>query len=409
MESAVEVKNLSKIFRLPHDRSNTLKQTLINFGRNHSYEELRALDKISFKIKKGEFFGVVGRNGSGKSTLLKILAGIYTPTSGEIKVNGELTPFIELGIGFNPELTGRENVFLNGAILGLTEKEVANKYDEIVAFAELQRFMDQKLKNYSSGMQVRLAFSIAIQAHNEILLIDEVLAVGDVAFQQKCFEFFRQLKKRKDKTVILVTHDMETIRRFCSNAILIDDGTIIRGGSPQNIAEMYENINLRSAEERLEQENQGIQKKKRQGNQKAVIEKTETYNVKSGKVQFTFNASESIGVRINFKCMEDISAPAVGFIFQDRDDITVFAANNQILGVTTKPLQSDQTLIMEATIGNVFTDGEYTITCAIESDDLSIIYDRIEYIHKFIIGGHKLSHATTHPPQQMTIKYLTKT
>lgn len=189
-ETAIAVSGVAKSFRLPHNRQNTLKGSLVNLiGRgDRTFETQEVLRNVSFEIKKGEFFGIVGRNGSGKSTLLKMLAGIYTPTRGTITVNGSLTPFIELGVGFNPELTGRENVYLNGALLGFNNQEMDGMYGDIVRFAELERFMDQKLKNYSSGMQVRLAFSIAIRAQSDILLLDEVLAVGDAAFQQKCFE-----------------------------------------------------------------------------------------------------------------------------------------------------------------------------------------------------------------------------
>jgi ABC-2 type transport system ATP-binding protein len=215
----------------------------LNFGKKKTYERFRALNDISFEVQEGEFFGIVGRNGSGKSTLLKLLANIYTPTKGKVHVNGRLTPFIELGVGFNPELTGRENVFLNGAILGLTQKEIEAKYDEIVAFSELERFMDQKLKNYSSGMQVRLAFSIAIQAHNDVLLIDEVLAVGDANFQRKCYKVFKDIKK-SGKTVVFVTHDMGAVQDFCDRALMIEDSKIIMIGKPREVALRYEVANL---------------------------------------------------------------------------------------------------------------------------------------------------------------------
>ena len=205
----LRVNNLHKSFRLPYENQNSIKGKLINF-RRRGYETQKVLKGVSFEVNKGDFFGIVGRNGSGKSTLLKLLAGIYTPNKGSVEVNGKLTPFIELGVGFNPELSGRDNVFLNGALLGFTRSEMEEKYDDIVAFAELERFMDQKLKNYSSGMQVRLAFSIAIRADADILVLDEVLAVGDEAFQQKCFQYFNDLKRLK-KTVILVTHDMAAV------------------------------------------------------------------------------------------------------------------------------------------------------------------------------------------------------
>jgi ABC-type polysaccharide/polyol phosphate transport system ATPase subunit len=194
------------------------------------------------EVKKGDFFGIVGRNGSGKSTLLKLIAGIYNPTHGSIQVKGKLTPFIELGVGFNPELTGRENVFLNGALLGFSRNEMQAMYNDIVDFAEIGRFMDQKLKNYSSGMQVRLAFSIAIRVKSDILVLDEVLAVGDESFQRKCLDVFENYKSKK-QTVILVTHDMETVKRFCNTAILIDEGKLVDQGDPRRVAEEYSRLN----------------------------------------------------------------------------------------------------------------------------------------------------------------------
>lgn len=241
---AIRVSDVSKSFRLPHNRQNSIKGSLVNLigGGDRSYETQEVLKDISFEIKKGEFFGIVGRNGSGKSTLLKMLAGIYKPTAGEITVNGSLTPFIELGVGFNPELTGRENVYMNGALLGFNDREVDAMYDDIVEFAELERFMDQKLKNYSSGMQVRLAFSIAIRAKSDILLIDEVLAVGDAAFQQKCFKYFDLLKKEK-RTIVLVTHDMGAVRQFCTRAMLIHDGSVVHIGPTDTAALKYEKLN----------------------------------------------------------------------------------------------------------------------------------------------------------------------
>jgi len=244
-EIAIRVDKVSKSFKLPHEKQTSIKGAIIGAFRHgkRTYERQHVLDNVSFEIKKGEFFGIVGRNGSGKSTLLKLLAGIYDPNAGSVTVNGKLTPFIELGVGFNPELTGRENVYLNGALLGFSRREMDGMYDEIVGFAELERFMDQKLKNYSSGMQVRLAFSIAIRAKSDILLIDEVLAVGDEAFQRKCMEYFVQLKQRK-QTVVFVTHDMGQVRRFCDRAIYVETGKIIANGPTAEIAELYTTKNL---------------------------------------------------------------------------------------------------------------------------------------------------------------------
>lgn len=235
---AISVKNLRKSFKLPTERAWGLKQAIFNRLKGvKGYKKQEVLRGISFEVKKGEFIGIVGRNGSGKSTLLKLMSKIYVPDSGTIEVNGSLVPFIELGVGFNPELTGRENVYMNGAMLGFSNAEMDEMYDEIVEFAELRDFMDQKLKNYSSGMQVRLAFSIAIRARGDILILDEVLAVGDAAFQEKCNQYFRSL--HGEQTVILVTHSMENVTEFCDRAILLEKGKIVKDGNPDEVAQAY--------------------------------------------------------------------------------------------------------------------------------------------------------------------------
>ena len=238
---AIRVSNLTKSFKLPTERAWGLKQAIFNRLRGiKGYKKQVVLSGIDFEVKKGEFLGIVGRNGSGKSTLLKLLAEIYVPDSGKVPVNGSLVPFIELGVGFNPELTGRENIYLNGAMLGFSNREVDKMYNEIVKFAELEDFMDQKLKNYSSGMQVRLAFSIAIRAKGDILVLDEVLAVGDAAFQEKCNNYFASL--HGNQTVILVTHDMGNVERFCDRAILIEKGKIVKDGEPKAVADAYRKL-----------------------------------------------------------------------------------------------------------------------------------------------------------------------
>ncbi len=245
---AIKVEGVYKSFKLPHEKSGSIKNALLGWRkRKRGYENQHVLKNVSFEIKKGEFFGIVGRNGSGKSTLLKLISQIYVPDRGSITVNGKLTPFIELGVGFNPELSGRDNVYLNGALLGFNREEMEAMYDEIVEFAELERFMDQKLKNYSSGMQVRLAFSIAIRANTDILVLDEVLAVGDEAFQRKCEEYFSTVKKQ-GKTIILVTHDMEAVRKYCDKVIMISNGECIASGAPDDVANAYSMENLESAQ-----------------------------------------------------------------------------------------------------------------------------------------------------------------
>lgn len=251
----LSVNHVGKYFKLPTEQATGLKQLVINWVKGiKGYKEQHVLRDINFEVRQGDFFGIVGRNGSGKSTLLKLISGIYVPDSGTIQVNGKLVPFIELGVGFNPELTGRENVYLNGALLGFTRDEIDAMYDDIVEFAELEEFMDQKLKNYSSGMQVRLAFSVAIQAKGDILVLDEVLAVGDEAFQRKCDDFFAHVKHDPTKTVILVTHDMSAVKKYCNKAILIKDGVIIASGNKDDVADRYTLENLESKEKEKKDE-----------------------------------------------------------------------------------------------------------------------------------------------------------
>ena len=247
-EVVLKAEHVAKDFRLPTEQASGIKQALINWTRGiKGYRVQHVLRDINFEVYKGDFFGIVGRNGSGKSTLLKLISKIYQPNGGTITVTGKLVPFIELGVGFNPELTGRENVYLNGALLGFSHDEIDAMYDDIVDFAEFGDFMDQKLKNYSSGMQVRLAFSVAIKAQGDILVLDEVLAVGDEAFQRKCNDFFETVKKDPDKTVILVTHDMGAVKRYCNRAILIKDGDVVVYGSKDDVADRYTVENMKAS------------------------------------------------------------------------------------------------------------------------------------------------------------------
>lgn len=236
---AVKVDHVSKFFRLPTEQTYSLRTAMVNrFKGIKGYREQHVLKDISFEVEKGDFFGIVGRNGSGKSTLLKIISQIYEPEKGSVTIDGKLVSFIELGVGFNPELTGRENVYMNGAMLGFTTEEIDSMYDDIVEFAELKDFMNQKLKNYSSGMQVRLAFSVAIKAQGDILILDEVLAVGDEAFQRKCNDYFME-RKKSGKTTILVTHDMGAVKKYCNKAVLIEHGLVKALGNPENVANQY--------------------------------------------------------------------------------------------------------------------------------------------------------------------------
>ncbi|MDB5164326.1 MAG: abcA [Candidatus Saccharibacteria bacterium] len=299
-EVAISVHEVGKTFKLPHEKQTTLKSALLSFRKRRSFERQQVLKNISLDIHKGDFFGIVGRNGSGKSTLLKILAGIYTPTSGNIQVNGKLTPFIELGVGFNPELTGKENVFLNGALLGFNRKEMKFIYNDIVQFAELEQFMDQKLKNYSSGMQVRLAFSIAIRAQGDILLLDEVLAVGDAAFQQKCYNYFEKLKQEK-KTVIFVSHDMSAVSRFCNKAVYIESGEIKRAGDAFDIAEVYKLENLESPEKKADGNSNGPKPSPLHNLKAEIVEQTSN----KLRMKFTYKSKDNSNMYIGFSILRD--------------------------------------------------------------------------------------------------------
>lgn len=237
-EPALVVQDLAKTFRIPKQHVHTLKERALHPFRSTDYREYPVLRDISFEVQRGEFFGIVGRNGSGKSTLLKCMAGIYRPERGSIQVAGRLAPFIELGVGFNPDLTALDNVIINGVMMGLSPREARRRFDEIIDFAELGEFLDMKLKNYSSGMQVRLAFSVMVQASADVLLIDEVLAVGDAAFAQKCIDVFYRLRD-EGRTIILVTHDMSAVERFCHRAMFLQDGDIRMIGDPAEVGRAY--------------------------------------------------------------------------------------------------------------------------------------------------------------------------
>jgi ABC-type polysaccharide/polyol phosphate transport system ATPase subunit len=238
MAAAIEVAGVSKTFRIPHEHRTYFKEYFLHPLRRTTYEQNDALRDVTFSVEEGEFFGIFGPNGSGKSTLLRILAGIYVPDTGRVRVNGLLSPFIELGIGFDPDLTARDNIRINTTLAGLSRRQLDAKFDEILEFAELERFVDQQVKNYSSGMLMRLAFSIAIQIPFNILLLDEVLAVGDESFQQKCFAMFERFKE-EEKTIVLVTHQLELMSRFCDRVLLIESGVVRGTGAPDDAIAVY--------------------------------------------------------------------------------------------------------------------------------------------------------------------------
>jgi ABC-type polysaccharide/polyol phosphate transport system ATPase subunit len=241
--NAIEVDGVSKSFLLPHELRSSIKEAFLHPRHRTVYERQQALDNVSLTVPEGDFLGIIGPNGSGKSTLLKLLAGIYPADSGTVRIAGKLSPFIELGVGFNFDLNARDNVRINATLLGLTPKELRERFDEIIAFAELERFVDQKLKNYSSGMQLRLAYSIAIQVDFDVLLLDEVLAVGDQSFQEKCFDTFSGFRNA-GKTVVFVAHDLGAVTRFCDRALLLRDGRPEMLGPANAVVDHYRSAHL---------------------------------------------------------------------------------------------------------------------------------------------------------------------
>jgi len=319
-EVAVSVKNIHKEFILPQSKNSSFKQSFVNIVKKNGKVTQKVLDGIDFDIYKGEFFGIVGRNGSGKSTLLKMLAGVYVPTEGEITINGGLTPFIELGVGFNPELSGRDNVFLNGALLGYTRKQMGEMYDDIVEFAELGPFMDQKLKNYSSGMQVRLAFSIAIKAKNDILIFDEVLAVGDEAFQRKCMEVFRRYRD-EGQTVILVTHSMDNVSNLCSRALMLEDGKIKHIGDVNDVARLYSESNI------LSQESDG----------KGETKRPQLNGVEVQGLELIYDMYEDMELSLSWPNRDDIYG--IGISISDINGAYVFGSNYKDLTPEKKSIK----------------------------------------------------------------------
>jgi ABC-2 type transport system ATP-binding protein len=355
---AIKVDSVSKNFKLPHEKVDSIKSLFVNpihyIGKNRSFESQHALRDVTFEVKKGEFFGIVGRNGSGKSTMLKMLAGIYQPTKGKISLRGKLVPFIELGVGFNPELTGRENVYLNGALLGFSKKEVDERYDAIVEFAEIEKFMDQKLKNYSSGMQVRLAFSMAIRAETDILLVDEVLAVGDADFQRKCFDHFRKLKRDK-KTVIFVTHDMDAVREYCDRAIMIEKSKLIAQGSSEMISSMYTKMFIEDSQKNQRDSDEGSER----WGTRAVAYKKPTVTVGDKKVTIMAEA----------EAREDVAHANFGFSLKDTTGQVFMGTNSQIKKVKVDELPKGSVVSLTWEFPNIFRNDTYELNLAVVDKD----------------------------------------
>lgn len=401
---AIVVAGVSKTFRLPHEKQSSVKSLFVSMFRRRRYENQKTLKKVSFDIKEGEFFGIVGRNGSGKSTLLKLLAGIYTPNQGQISVNGRLTPFIELGVGFNPELTGRENVYLNGALLGFSRKEMSAMYHEIVEFAELERFMDQKLKNYSSGMQVRLAFSIAIRAQSDILLIDEVLAVGDAIFQQKCYTYFKQLKKHK-KTVVFVSHDTGALEEYCDRAVLIDNGAVVKIGEARQITRLYIDLINQVENTASEEKVTTATAQKRWGNRALEVKQASIRSASRPNQNNLFtDQDDSLIIKVTYSSRQATDEPVYGITINDSAGVDVFQSNTLWSDVKTSPMTKGAQVEVEWTIPNAFNSGQFTLSPAVANRLGTIMYDWRDELISFKVHKKRHSAAIINVPHELTLK-----
>jgi|SRR3989344_96242 len=332
-EKIIEVRNLSKLFRIPNEKRNTLMESITRIVSPLQYNELWALKNVNFNVEKGDFIGIIGENGSGKTTLLKLIAGILTPTNGYIKTYGKIVPFLELGIGFNDDLTGRENVHLYSHIMGLNKKEIERKIDRIIKFSGLEKFIDSKLNMYSSGMKIRLAFSTAIQTDSDIFLIDEALAVGDIKFQRKCFDFFKRIKK-EGKTILFVSHDLEAIKKLCNKALLLKNGEQIIFDKSKIVSDLYfynsiienqinnnglkgENFNY-TEEEFYIMENLKKRVNARWGKKEVEINNVELFD-KFNKKNNIFVSGDPLKIRIHYKNNENIEDLdfGIGIFYED--------------------------------------------------------------------------------------------
>jgi lipopolysaccharide transport system ATP-binding protein len=366
-ETAVEVKNLWKKFMVPHEKRTTVFEMLTSLNRRITYEEFWALKGINFSVAKGESLGIIGENGSGKTTLLNIIANILRPTKGEVRVNGKLTSFLELGVGFQPDLTGRENVYLYGAFMGLKDSEIDKKFDKIIEFAGLSKFIDTKLKNLSSGMQVRLAFSTAIQTNPDILLVDEVLAVGDMEFQQKCAEKFLEFKKG-GVTLLIVSHDLAAVRKFCDRVLLLHKGEQVAVGGTAEVIDKYIYGGQKASTQKDE-------KKTRWGDGRVVIKEVKLYD-KFGKESSNFVSGDPMRIKISYYAKNEVVDPIFGIAVYTDTDIHCYGTNTDLKGVKIKKIKGAG--YIELHIEKLtMQEGRYRLTVAVHSRD-GVAYDWLD-------------------------------
>ncbi len=351
--AALEIDHVFKTFRLPKQRYSTLKERMLHPLRSIDYDDLKALKDVHVTIPQGEFFGIVGRNGSGKSTLLKCLAGIYRPERGTVKIHGRLSPFIELGVGFNPDLTARDNVVINAVMMGLSRREAQKRFDAVLEFAELEEFVDLKLKNYSSGMAVRLGFATAIQVDADVLLVDEVLAVGDAAFQQKCFEEFTRLKA-SGKTIVFVTHDMHATERYCDRAMLLDRGDVVQIGEPHEIARSYNELNFgRLAHDKGDEGRYGDHQ---------TCEITDAWFEHEGERTGDIPQHQRLGMAFHVKFHHEVEEPVFGFTIRNDIGHTVFSTTTEWENVTTGTYVRGDEVTVRIEVDAVLSQTKYSMT-----------------------------------------------
>jgi ABC-type polysaccharide/polyol phosphate transport system ATPase subunit len=353
----IEVREVEKTFRIPQHRIDTLKERVLHPLAHGDYRDLRALRGVTFDVRAGEFFGIVGRNGSGKSTLLKIMSSIYRADGGRIRMAGRLAPFIELGVGFNPELTSRENVVLNGVMMGLSRREARRRLDAVLDFAELRDFSDLKLKNYSSGMMVRLAFAVMVEADADIMLVDEVLAVGDASFAQKCMDVFRD-KRRSGRTVVLVTHDMATVQGICDRALLLHDGERRYLGDPEEAALRYYRLNFGGA---AANGGGGGGGGVPDVNVRVVEARLEDA---AGRRVESVQQGDPIRISVVFEAVHELVNPVFGFHVVNADGAAVFGFNRSL---ETEPdaVAAGRRVRVAGTIENPLLPGRYFVSCLV--------------------------------------------
>jgi ABC-type polysaccharide/polyol phosphate transport system ATPase subunit len=372
----IEARGVTKSFRLPVNKISSLKEQITTFSRP-DYRELHALQDVSFEIRRGEFFGIVGRNGSGKSTLLKVLASIYAADAGRVRMAGRLAPFIELGVGFNPELTARENVELNGVMMGLERRQARNRLGAVLEFAELEEFVDMKLKNYSSGMLVRLAFSVMIQSDAEILLIDEVLAVGDAAFQQKCADVFHEMRD-SERTVILVTHDMSAVEHYCHRAMLLHDGEVRAMGDPGEVARRYLRLNFESAPSSGEDS---------LGEVADIVVEDAWLQDGDGQRATNLEKGKDLHFCAELEAKRDVEGPIFGFTFANPDGVEVMGFGVPLDDLPER-IEAGRRIQIRSKVENRLAPGRYVVRCWIHRNrNISDIVLYSPHILDFVVFG----------------------